>query len=70
MVGGPVVVPWPVDEALAETSDGLDGPRATSVCIIPWGEPAFLTAWLRAHVDDPLDYYDLLHDFTRVVLLE
>lgn len=46
--GGPVLAPWPSEEVLGFIADRLVK-RATGVCVLPWGNDPFLSAWLTAH---------------------
>lgn len=46
--GGPVLAPWPDEGVLSRISDDRSG-RITSVCLLEWGEDAYLRAWVRAH---------------------
>ncbi len=45
--GGPVLAPWPTDEVLSAISDSISA-RITAVCLLEWGEDAYLRAWVRA----------------------
>ena len=45
---GPVLAPWPTEEILGELASGLHR-KATTICVIEWGDDAFQTAWLQAH---------------------
>ena len=44
---GPVLAPWPTEEILGYLSARME--RATTICVIEWGEDPFQTAWLQAH---------------------
>lgn len=46
--GGPVLAPWPTEEVLGFIADRLVR-LATGVCVLPWGDDPFLSAWLSAH---------------------
>src|SRR5689334_7614749 len=46
--GGPVLAPWPSEEVLGFVADRLAS-RATGVCVLPWGDEPFVSAWLSAH---------------------
>jgi hypothetical protein len=46
--GGPVLACWPTEQMLGTISDRLGG-RATSVCVLEWGDAPFQRAWITAH---------------------
>ena len=43
---GPVLAPWPDEGVLSTIADSR---RITSVCLLEWGEDAYLRTWVRAH---------------------